>query len=59
VIAIQRHEFLARQREQHHQHRAGLAGRTIGAVVLDFHDVGIRQQRNIEFRGLLGLVFEP
>ena len=57
--AVQRHVFLARQRELHHQHLAGLAGRRVDQALLDLVDPGIRQQRNIEIRGLLGLVVKP
>ena len=57
--AVQRHEALAGQRELHHQHRAGLAGRAVDRVFLHRFDSRIGQQRNIEFRGLLGLAVEP
>jgi hypothetical protein len=57
--AVQRHEALAGQREVNHQHRAGLSGRAIDGVLLDVFDLGIRQQRNVEFRGFLGLAVEP
>ena len=57
--AIERHETLAGQREIHHQHRAGLAGGAVDGVLLDLFDPGIGQQRNVEFRRLLGLAVEP
>src|SRR5450631_2130500 len=57
--AVERHEALAGQRELHHQHGAGLSGGAIDCILLDLFDPGIRQQRNVEFRGLLGLAVEP
>src|SRR5512140_1510149 len=56
--AVQRHEALAGQRELHDQYRACLAAGAVDSVFLHFLDSGIRQQRNIEFRGLLGLAVE-
>src|SRR6202011_6381347 len=42
-----------------HQHGAGLSGGTVDRVLLDPVDPRIRQQRNVEFGGLLGLAVEP
>ena len=57
--AVQRHEALAGHRELDDQHRAGLSGGTIDRILLHRFDFGVGQQRNVEFRGLLGLAVEP
>jgi hypothetical protein len=57
--AVQRQETLAGQREVDHQHGAGLAAGGVRGIALDLLDPGIRQQRNIEVRGLLGFADKP
>src|SRR5262245_45663818 len=57
--AVERHEALARERELHHEHAAGLAGDAVHDVLLHAVDARIPQQRDIEIRRLFGLAVEP
>jgi len=53
------HEALAGKRKADDQNLIGLAGRRIDEVFLHMVDPGIRKQRDVEFRSLLGFVCEP
>ncbi|MGY4330396.1 hypothetical protein ACVWWG_004813 [Bradyrhizobium sp. LB7.2] len=56
---VERDQRLSGDRELDHEHGAFLAGRVVRNVALNVRDLRIRNERDVEFRGFLGIAVEP